>query len=551
MANPKLLALSKTILRRRASRPVYRYHCISTQSPRQFQHQNHFFRSTYSPAASDFQARYALPYSFLASRSFSSSQSEELVSLPIDFAATVGAGVDAVNEESILPVQALTYLLDGFHDITGFPWWLVIASSTLALRLTLFPFVVLQLRKLKRIGELFPKLPPPLPPPFSGRSFKDQFALFRKEKNAVGCPSFFWFIASFAVQVPLFLLWVTSIRRMSLDCHPGFDCGGIFWFQNLTEYPTGALGPIFPLLIAGLHYVNVQISFRKSSLGKVSGVFAMLAKYYRMYLEVLTIPMLFITFNIPQGALIYWLTNSSLSVCQQLLLQHPDVRERLGLPNKASVEEVEHNAIEKVGIKETTQSGGQRRVSARELSPKELVALSVTLLAKGQLDRVVEILRLALEKDPECVRAMLLMGQIFMQKNLLSEATEYLELAVSQLLKAGLPSDVEDVDLLILSSTWAGSVYMRQGKKDEGIVHLERLASLQEPEDSKSKSHYYDGLLLLSSALSTVGRKDEAIQQLRRAVAYDPDRYQQFLDQYENEEDDITSDLVSSRRTDS
>lgn len=38
-----------------------------------------------------------------------------------------------------------------------------------------------------------------------------------------------------------------------------FFQGGALWFQNLTEYPHGVLGPIFPLLIAGLHYVNVQV----------------------------------------------------------------------------------------------------------------------------------------------------------------------------------------------------------------------------------------------------------------------------------------------------
>lgn len=146
-------------------------------------------------------------------------------------------------------------------------------------------------------------------------------------------------------QVPLFLLWVTTFRRMSLNHHPGFDCvrhsimvlqyriflkffirslkhpanfealffllclsvsivyfclkkwkqikhnkrktapklvgmplapsylslvnhlhhfyllqGGILWFQNLTDYPNGAFGPILPLLIVGLHYVNVQVA---------------------------------------------------------------------------------------------------------------------------------------------------------------------------------------------------------------------------------------------------------------------------------------------------
>lgn len=35
--------------------------------------------------------------------------------------------------------------------------------------------------------------------------------------------------------------------------------GGILWFQNLTELPHGVLGPIIPLLIGGLHFVNVQV----------------------------------------------------------------------------------------------------------------------------------------------------------------------------------------------------------------------------------------------------------------------------------------------------
>lgn len=35
--------------------------------------------------------------------------------------------------------------------------------------------------------------------------------------------------------------------------------GGTLWFQNLTEYPHGVVGPILPLLIAGLHFANVQV----------------------------------------------------------------------------------------------------------------------------------------------------------------------------------------------------------------------------------------------------------------------------------------------------
>ena len=40
--------------------------------------------------------------------------------------------------------------------------------------------------------------------------------------------------------------------------------------------------------------------------------------------------------------------------------------------------------------------------------------------------------RLALKKDPEYVRALLLLGQALLQKNLLDEAIEYLECAIAK-----------------------------------------------------------------------------------------------------------------------
>ncbi|KAJ0079031.1 hypothetical protein Patl1_24087 [Pistacia atlantica] len=67
------------------------------------------------------------------------------------------------------------------------------------------------------------------------------------------------------------MLCFTNIQRM-LEGHPGFDCvstnmreylsieymmlcpwnllqGGTLWFQSLTEFPHGLLGPIFPIVI--------------------------------------------------------------------------------------------------------------------------------------------------------------------------------------------------------------------------------------------------------------------------------------------------------------
>ncbi|XVE90521.1 hypothetical protein DITRI_Ditri20bG0084500 [Diplodiscus trichospermus] len=60
-------------------------------------------------------------------------------------------------EENILPVRAIISFLDDYHNISGFPWWLTIVTSTVAMRFALLPAVVIHLQKMKRIGELAPK----------------------------------------------------------------------------------------------------------------------------------------------------------------------------------------------------------------------------------------------------------------------------------------------------------------------------------------------------------------------------------------------------------
>ncbi|ESR66495.1 ALBINO3-like protein 2 [Citrus sinensis] len=453
------------------------------------------------------------------------------------------------GEESSLPVRALISFLDTYHDFTGFPWWTIIVSSTVALRIALLPLIVLQLKKIQRIAELLPRLPPPFPPPLSEKRFVDQISLFRREKRAAGCPSLLWFIASFAIQVPCFLVGVTSIRRMSLDGHPGFDCGGIWWFQNLTEYPHGVLGSIFPVLMAGLHYTNVQLSFGASSLGKENGLLGLLAKYYKSYLNLMTLPLFFLGYYIPQGSLVYWVTNSSFSIVQQLALKHPASRTMLGLPDK--VVPAAARKPEEIDTLETTleSPAKQLKISVENLTPKELIALSVKFLSKGDKERPIPLLQLALNKEPDNINALILMGQTQLQKGLLEEAVEYLECAISKLFLAGHPTEPEAIDLLIVASQWSGVACIRQEKWEEGIAHLERIGNLKEPEEPKSKAHYYDGLVVLASALCNVGRNAEAEKYLRLAAAHNP-QYNELLEQLENNDEEFVSDLSSSRRRD-
>ncbi|XP_006302131.2 ALBINO3-like protein 2, chloroplastic [Capsella rubella] len=450
------------------------------------------------------------------------------------------------SDDSSLPVLAVVNFLDGFHEFTGLPWWMIIASSTVAVRLALLPLLILQLKKLKTISELLPQLPMPIPETPTLRGSIDQFSRFLKESRAIGCPSFLWFFPYLSVQLPCFFLLMASIRKMSLDGHPGFDSGGALWFQNLSALPGGSFGPVFPILIAGFHYINIQISFDSPTIRQTTGLTGMLMRYYKLYLEILSVPLFFVGYAIPHGSLVYWVTNSSVNIFQQLSLKHPMVGAKLGLLGQGASSSVGHSMeISESVIKYVDSNSQEQTLSLQTLTPEELLSLSVQVLSNGDQETSIQLLRLALEKDPGYVRGLVLMGQALLQKTQLAEATQYLELAISKLLDSD-PSDPEDVELLMLASQWAGAAYVQQGKMKSGITHLERVAKLQEPGDLKSKEHYFEALLLLSSALYKEGQSDEAAKILRVVVDHNP-AYKPLLQQCEDE-NELVSDLVSRRK---
>ncbi|XP_010511397.1 PREDICTED: ALBINO3-like protein 2, chloroplastic isoform X2 [Camelina sativa] len=367
------------------------------------------------------------------------------------------------NDDSSLPVHAVVNFLDGFHQFTGLPWWMIIASSTVAVRLALLPLLILQLKKLKTISELLPQLPiMPIPATPTLRASIDHFSHFLKESRAIGCPSFLWFFPYLSVQLPCFFLLMASIRKMSLDGHPGFDSGGALWFQNLCDLPGGSFGPVFPILIAGFHYINIQISFDSPTIRQTTGLTGLLMRYYKLYLEILSVPLFFVGYAIPQGSLVYWVTNSSVNIFQQLSLKHPTVGAKLGLLGQGASPSVGHSMeISESVVKYVDSDSQEQTLSLQTLTPEELLSLSVQVLSKGDKETSIQLLRLALEKDPGYVRGLVLMGQALLQKTQLAEATQYLELAISKLLD-GAPSDAEDVELLMLASQWAGAAYVQQ-----------------------------------------------------------------------------------------
>ncbi|URE39848.1 hypothetical protein MUK42_06135 [Musa troglodytarum] len=292
---------------------------------------------------------------------------------------------------------------------------------------------------------------------FPKMSFREQYMLLQKKRRELGCPSFLWNFAFFTVQVPCFLLWMTSIRRMCLDNHPGFDT------------------------------------------------------YYKVYLDIMAIPLLFIGFHIPQGSLVYWVTNSSLTLFQLLALKNSFIRMKLGLRDE-KVPLREQVSSEKVLPENNIHL---MEISVDTLSPQKLLDIALEDLAAGRRNEALPLLEMAIEKDPELVRALIAMGQILCSQGSLVEAAKYFENAISKI------QDDEDPFLLV-ATFGAGVSHLWQGNKLEGIKHLKRIAELKEPESLANKVCYHQGLVILGSTLFEEGNKSEAAKYLRIAATYDP-----------------------------
>ncbi|XP_057832392.1 ALBINO3-like protein 2, chloroplastic isoform X2 [Cryptomeria japonica] len=398
------------------------------------------------------------------------------------------------------PVEAMIAFLDGFHNLTGLPWWLSIVASTVVIRSAMLPLSILQMIKTSSILKMRSKLEPFLPMP--GSDFLRQYALFTHQRRAMGCPTFLWFFATPAIQMPVFFCSMFAVRWMCTDFHPGFDNGGAMWFLDLTEHIHGSLGALFPISTAGIFLLNVQLSLGGLEVVHTSRLLDVIRKYYQIYLKCLTVPVFIVGFYMPQGVLIFMLTNSTFSTMQILLQKHLAHSMMLGLSAHQKNPKIAQ-AIRQLRNGEMTD----------KLSSADLLMVSAQHVAGGHLESALQLLRVAIEKDPERSESYIAMGTIQLKKKLYDEAAKQFELAISKA-----TSD----NVLVAAHLYAGNALLYQEKMVEAIAHLRKITALEEPADPKSKDLYYRGLVLLASILFKDGKKEEAAQYLRIAAKYDP-----------------------------
>lgn len=201
----------------------------------------------------------------------------------------------------------------------------------------------------------------------------------------------------------------------------------------------------------------------------------------------------------------------NLKMMQLLALKNSFIRMKLGLRDE-KVPLREQVSSEKVLPENNIHL---TEISVDTLSPQKLLDIALEDLAAGRRNEAIPLLEMAIEKDPELVRALIAKGQILCSQGSLVEAAKYFENAISKI------QDEEDPFLLI-ATFGAGVSHLWQGNKLEGIKHLKRIAELKEPESPANKSCYHQGLVILGSTLFEEGKKSEAAKYLRIAATYDP-----------------------------
>ncbi len=241
-----------------------------------------------------------------------------------------------------------------YHNFTGLPWWGTLASSTIAVRLALFPLVRLQMLNTSEFVKVVPYFrmlrglltrrmllfkstaaPGESPLPIFKAYFRGLLASVRHTKLNFG--KFFMYPL---LNMTLFVSFVIGIRRLvRSDTVKDMDTGGLYWFSNLTKKDPSF---ILPLTACFLTYLSLFLSFQRLQ-GK-SKFFTAFQDFFSS-VAILVLP---VTSLQPAAIFCYWIPSSALAAAQSVLLRTPKVQAFLKLPNAPALAQ---EAVKKSNIR--------------------------------------------------------------------------------------------------------------------------------------------------------------------------------------------------------
>lgn len=223
-------------------------------------------------------------------------------------------------DQAILTIQNM-------HHYTGLEYGWSIVGVTIALRLGLFPLMVLSQQTASRMAHLQPELQMVKaryealgqPSRQDQLQFSNQMkAIFKKYE----VKPFRGFVAPL-VQLPLFMGMFFGLRKMP-DLFPeDLSTGGMYWFPDLT-----VTDPLYILpLASAISFLALIEAGKENMLAQNAATGQLMVNFFR----VMSVGMIPVCLNFESAMLCYWTTNNFLTLGQTVLLQQPSVRGHLGI----------------------------------------------------------------------------------------------------------------------------------------------------------------------------------------------------------------------------
>ncbi|KAG0629653.1 hypothetical protein M758_1G119400 [Ceratodon purpureus] len=254
---------------------------------------------------------------------------DQVVSDQVMSAGTSSLGeVAAATADCSAPTAALQHLIDYVHTQGGLPWWLSIAATTVAIRLTVLPVLIWQMKATARLTVMRPELEritnaikeSGYDPKVTEANQKRMKELFAQHKTNPFMP-----LMGAFVQAPLFISFFFAIRNMA-EKVPSFKEGGALWFTDLT---TADPYYILPVMSGLFTLATIELGAMDGMQGQP--MIGKMKMFFRGF-AVLIVPL---TATFPKALFCYWLTTNMCSLIQTTVLRQPAVKRAVGIPETA------------------------------------------------------------------------------------------------------------------------------------------------------------------------------------------------------------------------
>lgn len=266
------------------------------------------------------------------------------------------------------PVGILQQSLEFLHVSFDLPWWGAIAIGTVAVRLILFPLVIVSQRNAAKMNNNLPQLQVLQMKMTEARQsgnqiesarYAQEMVQFMKEKELNPLKNMLVPLA----QAPLFISFFVGLRRMANAPVESMREGGLWWFTDLT-----VADPYFllPLITSATLYLTIEIG---TDSARLTAQNMHLMKYFLRALPVIIFPF---TMNFPGAILCYWACSNFISLGQVAFLRIPAVRQYFKI-DKMIVHKKENLPNQKKGFVTGIKDSWSNMKITRELEERQRV----------------------------------------------------------------------------------------------------------------------------------------------------------------------------------